>query len=52
MISQEENLVMINEFLEKGENLVLIIYANSQGALTPVTDFPPTSKNKVEIFKC
>ena len=48
MISQEENLVMLTEYLEKGENLILIIYVTPQGALTPINDFPPTSKNKVQ----
>ena len=48
MISQEENLVMLTEYLEKGENIILIIYVSPQGALTPINDFPPTSKNKVQ----
>ena len=47
MLSQEENLVMLTEFLEKGESLVLVIYVSQQGQLTPINDFPNTSKNKV-----
>lgn len=47
MISQEENLVILMDFLDKGESLVLVIYVNQQGQLTPVNDFPATSKNKV-----
>ena len=39
---------MLTEYLEKGENLILIIYVSPQGALTPINDFPPTSKNKVQ----
>lgn len=47
MLSQEDNLVMLTEFLEKGDSLVLVIYVNQQGQLTPINDFPNTSKNKV-----
>ena len=47
MISQEENRVMLTEFLEKNDFLVLVIYVNPQGQLTPINDFPATSKNKV-----
>ena len=49
MINQEENLVILTDFLEKGESLVLVIYVNQQGQLTPINDFPTTSKNKVQI---
>ena len=49
MISQEDNLVMLTEFLEKGDSLILVIYVNQQGQLTPINDFPTTSKNKVTI---
>ena len=49
MMSQEENGVMLTEFLEKGDSLVLVIYVNQQGQLTPINDFPATSKNKVAI---
>ena len=48
-MSQEENGVMLTEFLEKGDSLVLVIYVNQQGQLTPINDFPATSKNKVAI---
>ena len=47
MMSQEENGVILTEFLEKGDSLVLVIYINQQGQLTPINDFPATSKNKV-----
>ena len=46
-MSQEENGVMLTEFLEKSDSLVLVIYVNQQGQLTPMSDFPATSKNKV-----
>lgn len=49
MTSQEENSVILMDFLEKGESLVLVIYVNQQGQLTPINDFPATSKNKVQI---
>lgn len=47
MMSQEENGVMLTEFLEKSDSLVLVIFVNQQGQLTPINDFPATSKNKV-----
>ena len=50
MLSQEDNLVMLTEFLEKGDSLVLVIYVNQQGQLTPINDFPNTSKNKVHLI--
>ena len=46
-MSQEENGVMLTEFLEKSDSLVLVIFINQQGQLTPINDFPATSKNKV-----
>ena len=30
MMSQEENLVLLSEFLEKGDCRVLVVYANQQ----------------------
>ena len=50
MMSQEENGVMLTEFLEKGDSLVLVIYVNQQGQLIPINDFPATSKNKVGYY--
>ena len=47
MMSQEENLVLLSEFLEKGDCRVLVVYANQQGQLTPSTSFPNTTKTKV-----
>ena len=50
MLSQEDNLVMLTEFLEKGDSLILVIYVSQQGQLTPINDFPNTSKNKVSLI--
>ena len=47
MMSQEDNLVLLSEFLEKGECRVLVVYANQQGQLMPSTSFPNTTKTKV-----
>ena len=40
-------MVALMDFLEKGENRVLVIYATPQGQLMPATEFPNTSKTKV-----
>ena len=47
MMNVEESVVVLTDFLEKGESLVLVIYVNQQGILTLINDFPNTSKNKV-----
>ena len=51
MMNIEESVVVLTDFLEKGDSLVLVIYVNQQGILTPINDFPNTSKNKV-LYKC
>ena len=48
MISQDENLVMVMDFLEKGDIKVLVIYVNQQGQLTPMNSFPTSAKQKVQ----
>ena len=50
MMSQEDNLVLLSEFLEKGECRVLVVYANQQGQLMPSTSFPNTTKTKVCVY--
>lgn len=40
-------MVMINEFLEKGDERVLVISLTPQGQLCPATTFPASSKTKV-----
>ncbi len=47
MLSQEENMVLVQEFLEKADHRVLVIAASQQGQLTPAYTFPPSSKTKV-----
>ena len=47
MLSQEENLVMMNEFLEKADKRMLVVAATPQGQLYPSESFPPSSKTKV-----
>lgn len=46
MLSQAEYVSVVNEFLEKGEILVLIIQLTPAGALVPSTKFSLASKNK------
>lgn len=48
MISQDENIVAVNDFLEKGDVKVLVIYVNQQGQLTPIHSFPTSTKQKVQ----
>ena len=37
MTSQEENVAMLNEFLEKGDSRVLIVSLTAAGQLQPCT---------------
>ena len=50
MAGQEDNLVLLSEFLEKPEKRLLVIYLASNGQLTPDTAFPSSSKNKAVYF--
>ena len=47
MMSQEENLVMINEFLEKADQRMLVLALSPQGQICPSDSFPASSKTKV-----
>ena len=47
MMSVDENVVVISDFLEKGDPRVLVIYVNQQSQLTPISSFPSTTKQKV-----
>ena len=47
MMSVDENMVIINDFLEKGDARVLVIYLNQQSQLTPINSFPSSTKQKV-----
>ena len=46
MVSQEENLVMLNEFLEKADKRFLVIALTPQSQIYPSTSFPASSKTK------
>ena len=43
-------MVMVNEFLERGDRRILVIYLASSGQLTPDTAFPSSTKNKAVYF--
>ena len=50
MMSQEENMVTMSEFLERGDRRILVIYLSSNGQLTLGTTFPSSTKNKAVYF--
>ena len=50
MVSQDDNVMMMNEFLEKNEPKVLLINLTGAGLLQPATVFPTTLKNKAVYF--
>jgi len=50
MMSQEDNVVMLQDFLEKGDTRVLVVYVTAQGQMQPTTEFPATSKHKAVYF--
>ena len=50
MMGLEENVTMINEFLEKPEIRLLVIYANQQSLLAPSKQFPNSTKTKAVYF--
>ena len=47
MMSQEDNVTLISDFLEKGDCRVLIVSASQQGQFVPSAEFPSSTKNKV-----
>lgn len=49
-MSQEDNLVMINEYMERGDRRVLVIHLSSNGQLVPMATFPTSSKTKAVYF--
>ena len=49
-IGVEENKIMIQEFFEKSDHMILIISANAAGILTPSTVFPLSGKSKAVYF--
>ena len=50
MMSQEENLVLINEFLEKADKRVLVLALTPQGQIVPSNSFPTSSRTKVGVL--
>ena len=50
MTSQEENTVLMTEFLEKADKRVLVIQALSSGQLAPMETFPTSNKNKAVYY--
>ena len=50
MMSQEETIVVLMEFLEKAENRFLCVYVNQQGQMLPTVDFPTANKAKAVYF--
>jgi len=47
MTSQEDNVTILMDFLEKSDIKLLIIYTNSQGQLAPTNSYPGATKAKV-----
>ena len=50
MKSIEDNETLLNEFLENSDAVFLIFFLNSSGQLTPLSHFPPSTKNKTIYF--
>lgn len=50
MMSQEETIVVLMEFLEKAENRFLCVYVNQQSQMMPTVDFPTANKAKAVYF--
>jgi uncharacterized membrane protein YgcG len=50
MMNNNENAVMLADFLEKGACRLLIIFINPQGQLSPTTIYPGVTKSKVNMM--
>lgn len=50
MMSQDENSVLMTEFLEKADKRVLVIHLLPSGQLAPIDTFPTTNKNKAVYY--
>ena len=46
MMSQEDNVVLLQDFLEKGDSRMLIVYVTPQGQMQPTAEFPTSTKTK------
>ncbi|XP_063312141.1 dynein axonemal heavy chain 9 [Pelobates fuscus] len=49
-VSTEENKTILQDFLEKADQLLLVVALNPAGQLVPTLDFPKTNKNKSVFF--
>ena len=49
-IGVEDNLVVIKEFVDKGDNVLLIISVGAGGLLVPGLEFSPSGKTKAVYF--
>lgn len=50
MMSQEESVSQVMNFLEKGDCRVLLVVLTPAGLLQPLSEFPLTLKNKAVYF--
>ena len=50
MMSQEENMSLIVDFLEKGEPQVLVVFLTTAGQLQPTLNFSVSTKSKAVYF--
>ena len=50
MKSIEDNETLLNEFLESSDAVFLIFFVSSTGQLTPLNQFPASTKNKTIYF--
>ncbi|KAM8946996.1 dynein axonemal heavy chain 9 [Pelodytes ibericus] len=49
-VSTEESRQILQEFLDKADQLLLVVALNPAGHLVPTLEFPNTSKNKAVFF--
>ena len=50
MKSIEDNEVLLNDFLERGDAIFLVFFVNTTGQLLPMAQFPNSCKNKIIYF--
>ena len=46
MLGIEENKVIIQEYLDKADNMNMMIFTTPAGVLTPLQEFPESVKQK------
>ena len=49
-VGVEDNKIMMQEFFDKSDNMILVISSNAAGLLTPSNTFPVTGKTKAVYF--